>query len=303
MSRDAGIAPRLAADRRAVETELRRRLAAARGTPARLRRAMAHALFGGGKRVRPLLLLWCRDACRAAAKGRTASRAHAVAAAAAVEMIHTYSLVHDDLPAMDDDVLRRGRPTCHVAFDEATAILAGDALQALAFETLAGVPRHGTRLVELVARAAGPAGMVGGQVLDMQAAGAAPSPAMVRRIHLGKTARLIAAPLVAGGVLGGAGSRRLAALERAGLDLGLAFQAVDDVLDATATTEQLGKTAGKDARDGKVTLVTAAGVEYAARRAARLGRRAERTLAETLPDGPARARLLELARRLWRRNR
>jgi len=287
--------------RRAVDTELRRQLAAVQGMPARLRRAMGHSLFGGGKRLRPILLLWTWAACRSGTREPRPGRS-VLAAAAALEMIHTYSLIHDDLPAMDDDVLRRGRPTCHVAFDEATAILAGDALQALAFEILAGIRRHGAELVRIVARAAGPAGMVGGQMRDMEADRAdAVGATAVRRIHLDKTGRLIAAPLVCGALLADVPAAARRELERAGLDLGLAFQARDDLLDATATTAQLGKTAGKDAASGKATLVTTGGLEYAARQAQRRGRSGIRRLERTLPAGPRTERLLRLAHLLWTR--
>jgi geranylgeranyl pyrophosphate synthase len=294
----------LAEERRGVEEALRRLLAGEKGIPARLRAAMGHSLLGGGKRLRPILLLWTRDAVAARRRKTPVTREAALACACGLEMIHTYSLIHDDLPAMDDDVLRRGRPTCHVAFDEATAILAGDGLQALAFAVLA---RHGgavgAELVALAARAAGPAGMVGGQQEDLDAEGRAPDARLVRRIHLGKTARLLAAALEAGALLGGAARPRREALAAAGLDLGLAFQGVDDILDVTATSADLGKSPGKDAHAGKATWVAVEGLEAARRRAHRTGRRGLRALEANLPAGAARDRLLSLGAFMWNRDR
>lgn len=292
------VVDRLAADRRDVEAALRLHLRSERGAPDRLRRAMAHALFAGGKRLRPLLVLGAAEAC-----GGRRVRKHALAAGAALEMVHTYSLVHDDLPAMDDDDLRRGRPTCHVAFDEATAVLAGDALLTRAFGVAASVPRHGADLAVMLAAAAGQAGMVGGQQLDLDAEGQDLTPALVRRIHTGKTARLIAVALTMGACVGGAKERTLTDLEKAGLKLGLAFQAADDVLDATADTATLGKTAGKDERDAKPTWVRLEGVDKARRRTARLGREGTTLLAGALPTGAATDRLVALCRRLWDRDR
>jgi len=296
----ADLAAAMAADRRLVEAALKRHLAPAPGLPPRLRRAMAHSLLGGGKRLRPLLLLWSYDALRTR---RASPRADALSAAAALEMIHTYSLIHDDLPAMDDDDRRRGRPTCHVAFDEATAILAGDGLQALAFGVLAGVPRHGAGLVGIAAAAAGPAGMVGGQQEDLDAAGKPLTGALVRRIHAGKTARLVGAPLAMGALLAGGAPDVVAAADRAGRELGLAFQAADDLLDVEGSTAALGKTAGKDADQDKATWVRLEGVAAARARTARLGRGGTRRLRELLPPGPQGERLLALVRLLWERDR
>jgi len=296
----ADLTAALAADRRLVEAALRRHLAPAAGCPPRLRQAMAHSLLGGGKRLRPLLLLWTYDALRTR---RASPRDEALAAAAALEMIHTYSLIHDDLPAMDDDDLRRGRPTCHVAFDEATAILAGDGLQALAFEILAGIPRRGADLVRVAAAAAGPTGMVGGQQEDLDAARRDLTAALIRRIHAGKTARLIGAPLAMGALLAGRDAAAAAAADRAGRVLGLAFQAADDLLDVEGSTASLGKTAGKDADQDKATWVRLEGVDAARARTARLGRRGTRLLQGLLPPGPEGARLLALVRLLWERDR
>ncbi len=290
----------LAAARREIERTLRAELRGRRAGPPRLRQAMAHSLFGGGKRLRPILALWTWEALG----GRDGvPRDLVLRAAAALEMVHTYSLIHDDLPAMDDDVLRRGRPTCHVAFDEGTAVLAGDGLQALAFGTLAGCGPRAAELVALLADAAGPAGMVGGQQRDLDAEGQAVTAADVRRIHLGKTASMIAAALAMGGVCRGAGAATVDALLAAGRDLGLAFQGADDLLDVTATSEDLGKTPGKDAASGKATWVRTDGLDAARRRTRRHGGRGRRALAELLPDGSAADRLLALADYMWQRDR
>jgi geranylgeranyl pyrophosphate synthase len=298
-------------ERRAVERALRAELRGRAGIPIRLRRAMGHSLLGGGKRLRPILALWTWDALGARRgpaerDGRRhggVSRDLALRAAAALEMIHTYSLIHDDLPAMDDDVLRRGRPTCHVAFDEATAVLAGDGLQALAFEVLADCGPRAAELVNLVAVAAGPAGMVGGQQLDLDAEGTAVSSATVRKIHAGKTAAMIGVSLAVGGVCRGVDATTVAALGAAGRWLGLAFQGADDLLDVTASSATLGKTAGKDAACGKATWVRVEGLEVARKRTGRLGRRGRRDLLGLLPAGPASDRLCGLADYMWQRDR
>ncbi len=295
-----GLTEALKSERKIVDARLRQIMRGQRGVPARLRAAMSHSLFSGGKRLRPLLLLWTYDALSAR---RASPRGAALDAACAVELIHTYSLIHDDLPAMDDDVLRRGQPTCHVAFDEATAILAGDGLQALAFAVLAGLPRHGAALVALLATAAGPSGMVGGQQEDLDAEGQPLDTALIRRIHRGKTARLIAAPMAAGALLAGAGEDCADQVARAGLQLGMAFQAHDDLLDVEGNTDQLGKTPGKDAQAGKATWVRLAGVETARRRTVAYGRRGVRQLTECLPDNAQGALLLALGRLLWDRDR
>jgi geranylgeranyl pyrophosphate synthase len=291
----------LVSERKAVERNLRRLLTGEKGIPARLRVAMRHSLMGGGKRLRPILALWTWDALsRQSRRPRDA----VMAAACALEMLHTYSLIHDDLPAMDDDDLRRGLPTCHVAFDEATAILAGDGLQALAFCVLAraGGPLAGP-LVDLVGRAVGPAGMVGGQQKDLDAEGTAVNAAQVRAIHLNKTARLLAASLSCGALLAGAQAATLTGIEKAGLNLGLAFQGADDILDVTATTAELGKSAGKDEAAGKATWVRVEGLAAARRRTARLGKRGIAELGTHLVPGPARERLLTLAEMMWNRKR
>jgi farnesyl diphosphate synthase len=232
------------------------------GWPERLGAAMRHAVLGGGKRLRPFLLVET-----ARLFGRT-DRGPLVAGCA-LECLHCYSLVHDDLPAMDDDDLRRGRPTVHRAFDEATAILAGDALLTFAFEVMASeeVDRDAARRVALVAalaRAAGVAGMAGGQMLDLAAAH---SPGLgeaeIRRMQAMKTGALLAFAVEAGARLGGASPSERAALARYGNALGAAFQIGDDILDVEATAATLGKATGKDAAKGKATLVGALGLERA----------------------------------------
>jgi geranylgeranyl pyrophosphate synthase len=251
----------------------------------RLAEALRHAVLLGGKRLRPTLAC---AACEALGGPVDAG----VTAGAAVELIHAYSLVHDDLPAMDDDVLRRGHPTVHVAFDEATAVLAGDALQTLAFETLAGgahlagVPAAARlRMVATLARAAGAAGMVGGQALDMAATGPAGDldEAALGAVHGAKTGALIAAAVQLGALAAGADDDALAGLDVYGRALGLAFQIVDDVLDATVDTATLGKTAGADAAADKSTYVALLGVDGARSRADEVSRRALEALAP-LPD-------------------
>ena len=217
-------------------------------------------------------------------------------------MIHTYSLIHDDLPAMDDDVLRRGRPTCHVAFDEGTAVLAGDGLQALAFGVLADVGPRAAELVRLAAHAAGPAGMVSGQQLDLDAEGAPATATSVRRIHSGKTAAMISLALAVGGVCRGLDQAGVRELGKAGHWLGLAFQGADDLLDVTASSIELGKTPGKDAAAGKATWIRVDGLEGARRRTLRYGQRGRRQLAARLPEGEHGERLLDLADYMWQRD-
>lgn len=297
-----GLASRLAADRRSLEARLAALLHAETGTPPRLRAAMAHSLLGGGKRLRPLLLLWSYDACAEGRRRAAAlTRRGALDAACAVEMIHTYSLIHDDLPAMDDDDLRRGRPTCHVAFGEATAILAGDGLQALAFAVLARLGAGAAAAAAEIAGAAGPGGLVGGQQEDLLAPSRRLTPALILGIHRRKTAALIAAALAAGAALAGGPPRRVAAVRAAGLRLGLAFQAADDLLDVEGTPGRVGKGTGKDAAAGKATWVRLEGAAAARCRAKRLGERGQRELAAALPAGGAARRLVALAGRLWDR--
>ncbi|MET0261398.1 MAG: polyprenyl synthetase family protein [Rariglobus sp.] len=228
--------------------------------PARIHEAMRYSLQAGGKRLRPVLAL--------AASELFEPRASALPAAIAIECIHTYSLVHDDLPCMDNDDLRRGRPTAHKQFDEATALLAGDALLTHAFAVLAvnyaSDARLATALVRELADAAGGARLVGGQMQDLLAEKKTDATAAeLEFIHLNKTAAMLEASLVMGGLVGGADDAALAHLRSAGRHLGLAFQIIDDVLDATADSTTLGKTAGKDAKAGKTTYVSLHGIDAA----------------------------------------
>ncbi len=230
-----------------------------RNGPARLCAATDYTLAAGGKRLRPILVL-------AAADLFGAPEDAASAAAAAVEFIHTYSLIHDDLPCMDNDDLRRGRPTAHKQFDEATALLAGDALLTHAFLQLATIygdrPEICARLTYVLGHAASHLQLIGGQMEDLQAENnPAVTAEQLRSIHLKKTAAMIEASLVLGATVAGAGRDQVATLAAAGSNLGLAFQIVDDVLDATADTATLGKTAGKDAKAGKTTYVKLHGIE------------------------------------------
>ncbi len=237
----------------------------ARGTPPRLADAMRYAILGGGKRFRPFLVIECAGLFGVAPQA-------AVNAAAALECIHCYSLVHDDLPAMDNDELRRGQPTVWKAYDEWTAILVGDALQGLAFEILSAPASHGTpgiraELVHTLAVAAGSSGMVGGQALDLEAgtlqAAAKPDIAHVARLQAMKTAKLITAGCEMGAILGQAPPEQRAALKYYGELLGFAFQISDDLLDAEGSAADVGKATGKDAAAGKATLVSLTGVERA----------------------------------------
>jgi geranylgeranyl diphosphate synthase type II len=258
-----------------VEAELRRRFSAGRDIPAKLRAAMEHSLFAGGKRLRPAL-------CLAAAEVVGGRREDALPGACALEMVHTYSLIHDDLPAMDDDQLRRGKPTCHVTFGEATAILAGDALLTEAFAVLASSPADPGRVkraAAILANAAGAEGMVGGQQLDLDGEGRPATIKAATAIHLRKTAALIQGAALVGAVLAGSSGYEQQALGRYGQALGLAFQVADDVLDATSSAEELGKSPGKDRDQKKLTYVAAVGVAAARRQAAKLAREATAALA------------------------
>lgn len=256
--------------RQTVEAELERRMGKASLGPNRLAEAMRYSMFAGGKRLRPALVLECCEL----AGGRPQD---ALPCACAVEMIHTYSLIHDDLPAMDDDDLRRGRPSCHRAFDEATAILAGDALLALAFETASAITPASAALEVLrtLACAAGPRCLVGGQMLDMSIQGRTATLDDVDMIHEHKTADLIAACCRSGALV----ARRkpdakVAALERYGRFLGRAFQVADDILDVTSSAEELGKTPGKDVTAGKATYPSVVGLERSKRQARELAMQA-----------------------------
>jgi geranylgeranyl diphosphate synthase type II len=227
--------------------------------PSTIHRAMRYSLFAGGKRIRPLLAIAAAEAVSDAPVG-------VASAACALELVHTYSLIHDDLPALDNDDLRRGRPTCHKVFGDAMAILAGDALLTLAFQVLAqleGVPaERRIALVEELATASGTVGgMIGGQVNDLEGEGQFPTAHLLESIHRAKTGALLRASVRIGGIYAGASSVQLAALSEFGEHAGLAFQIVDDVLDVEQSSEALGKTAGKDAQQHKITFPAVYGLE------------------------------------------
>lgn len=249
----------LAESQALIEVELNNLLPASAGPPEKVHQAIRWSMFAGGKRFRPALLLATGQAFDAAIDGL-------IKTACAFEMIHTYSLIHDDLPSMDDDDLRRGRPTCHVRFGEATAILAGDALQTLAFRTIAEDERLdvATRvaLISELSRAAGtPEGMVAGQALDMEAEARQVKAAELEQIHRYKTGALIVAAARCGAIIGHASEAEIEAVTAYGSHLGLLFQITDDLLDVTASAEDLGKTPGKDAQSRKATYPALYGID------------------------------------------
>ena len=261
----ATLADTMARATQEVEQALDRLLPKPHGLNARVQEAMRYATFAGGKRLRPFLVLQC-------ARLYDVPESSALRAAAAIECVHTYSLVHDDLPCMDDDDLRRGRPTTHKAFDEATAVLAGDALLTAAFEILSDPATHPSgdvrcRLIARLAEAAGSNGMIGGQMIDMQAPTRAFDIDAVVTLQQLKTGALFAFSCEAGAILGEAGHAEEDRMRRYAADLGLAFQIADDLLDVTGTTEQLGKTAGKDIEQGKATFVSLYGIDEARKKA------------------------------------
>jgi geranylgeranyl diphosphate synthase type II len=299
------------ADRRAeVDAALDRYLPAPPACPPRVGEAMRYSLFAGGKRLRPILSLAAAEAV-AAANGDDPDLARALAlpAACALELIHTYSLVHDDLPAMDDDTLRRGRPTNHVAFGEGLAILAGDGLLTEAFALMAREPAvdadavlvvRKVRAIRIVAEAAGACGMVGGQAIDLEAAGGTTFDGEgLRAMHARKTGALIRASAAAGAVLAGASDNQLDAIERFASELGLAFQIVDDILDVEGASIELGKTAGKDAAAGKPTYPALFGLDRSRQMAAGCVQRA----LEALRGADLEGRLPDIARWTIARNR
>ena len=272
----------MAARLAAFEAAATAQLPAADRAPQRLHQAMRYAVLDGGKRVRPLLV-------DAAGEVVGAPEPALRAAALAVEYVHAYSLIHDDLPCMDNDVLRRGKPTVHIAFDEATAMLAGDALQAEAFQAIAEAPiAAGTRaaLMAELAAAAGTRGMCGGQAIDLAAVGSSMSRAELEQMHGMKTGALLRAAVRMGALAGAADPAVLAPLDRYAHAVGLAFQVVDDVLDVEATSQDLGKTAGKDAQQGKPTYVSMLGLSAARQWAERLRQDAHGAL-DTLPAAAA----------------
>lgn len=314
---DSSVRSLLASGVALTDASLERLLPSPDTLPHSIHRAMRHSVFAGGKRLRPIL---CMEAARMVA--RTAELPEGVAdLGAAIEMLHTYSLIHDDLPALDNDDLRRGKPTCHVVFGEAIAILAGDALQTLAFQTIATLSIPGETVVQIlrdvstaVSTGIGrfgelntglPAGMIGGQVVDIESEGVAPTAELVETIHRAKTGALITTSIVSGGLyaLGATGNvsapgKVIERLRTFGENAGLAFQIVDDVLDMTQSSEELGKTAGKDTATVKATWPAVFGVEQSRRDAAQLIADA---FAALEPFGEAAAPLKSLAQYLVER--
>jgi geranylgeranyl pyrophosphate synthase len=290
--RSSTLATFLVDTRAHVEKALERFLPRPPECPPLLAEAMRYSLLGGGKRLRPVLVIAAADAV---ARGAQASILDAaLPTACAVEFIHTYSLIHDDLPAMDDDSLRRGRPTLHTIYGDGMAILAGDALQGEAFALMAREPRSGdaalnarkVAAIQVVATAAAAAGMVGGQVVDLQAAGQVPNQRLalngesLRAMHLRKTGALIRASALGGAIMAGADAPQLAAIDQWGTEIGLAFQIVDDILDVEGDAAALGKTTGKDAARDKPTYTSLFGLEQARRMAADCATRAHAVLVD-----------------------
>ena len=276
-------------DRLAVDAQLERLMPGESVQPPSIHQAMRYSVFAGGKRIRPIL-------CLETARIFDAEIAHALYPGCAIEFIHTYSLIHDDLPALDNDDLRRGKPTCHKKFGEATAILAGDALLTLAFETIAAAPGPPERRVAIVTEIASAAGtvngMVGGQVADLEAEGKKVGPETLEYIHRSKTAALIRASIVAGAIAGGAADADVERLRRFGDNIGWAFQVVDDLLDVEESSTALGKTAGKDQAQKKATYPALYGLEKSRAIAADLEAKA---LAELDYYGERAARLGQVA--------
>jgi geranylgeranyl diphosphate synthase, type II len=258
----------LEAGRKLTDAALERLLPGPDERPSSIHRAMRHSVFAGGKRIRPIL---CMEAARAVC-GNLPDGIDELGAA--IEMLHTYSLVHDDLPALDNDDLRRGRPTCHKMFGEAIAILAGDALQTQAYQVLAQLKCSAEARVGIIAEIARQTGtingMIGGQVVDLEAEHKRPDAETLEYIHKSKTAALITASVVSGGMYAGAPGEHVEALRAYGEAIGLAFQIVDDILDVTQTSEQLGKTAGKDVASEKATYPALFGIEKSRQKAASL---------------------------------
>jgi len=262
--------------RKLADAALERLLPPAEERPASIHAAMRHSVFAGGKRIRPIL---CMEAGRLV-KGTLPAGIEDLGAA--LEMLHTYSLIHDDLPALDNDDLRRGRPTCHKVFGEAIAILAGDALQTQAYEVLAELqcsPEARVKIIAEIARGTGTVnGMIGGQVVDLEAEHARPDAETLEYIHRSKTSALITASLVSGGIYGGGNDQPVSALREFGQSIGLAFQIVDDILDVTQSSERLGKTAGKDLASEKATYPALFGLDESRKKAAALLESANRAL-------------------------
>ncbi len=272
-----------------VDAALQRLLPTPDTRPASIHEAMRYSVFAGGKRIRPIL-------CLEAARIFTADVAPALHPGCAIEFIHTYSLIHDDLPALDNDDLRRGKPTCHKKFGDAIAILAGDALLTLAFETIVGAPVHAdlrTKMVTEIATSAGTVnGMVGGQVADLESEGKGVGPEMLEYIHRSKTAALIRASVTAGAICAGASDVDVAKLRRFGDTIGWAFQVTDDILDVEESSAALGKTAGKDIAQQKATYPAVFGLERSHQIANELSTKA---IGELESYGARAARLREIA--------
>ncbi len=265
-----------------IEAALERYSDLGEGCPPRLKEALRYSLLAPGKRLRPILVLLATEACDGSIEA-------ALPAACAVEMVHAYSLIHDDLPAMDDDDLRRGRPTCHKAFDEATAILAGDALLALAFEVLAKniqPPALAAACCSTLAEAAGPCNLVGGQADDMDVRHSSGGADLLEAIHRRKTGALIQASLRLGGIITNAHPEKLSLLDQYGRLLGLAFQIIDDLLDVQSSEQSLGKRVAKDAQHGKLTFPAILGLDHSAQYARELTENACRVLAPGGPEPP-----------------
>jgi geranylgeranyl diphosphate synthase type II len=291
----------LRAGAQATDAALERLIPAAEMVPSSIHRAMRHSVFAGGKRLRPILAMEAARAIRTV-RGMDGLPDGIEELGAAIEMLHTYSLIHDDLPALDNDDLRRGKPTCHVAYGEAIAILAGDALQTQAYEVLAGMlcPAAATvQIIRLIAEATGTVeGMIGGQVLDLEGEGSKPTAESVDAIHRAKTGALIRVSIVTGGIYAGATAEDVERLTTFGRKAGLAFQIVDDVLDVTQDSEHLGKTAGKDLTSDKATWPAIFGIEASRQDAARLIKEA---FAALEPYGQAAEGLRTVARYLVER--
>ncbi|PLC51184.1 geranyl transferase [Pollutimonas subterranea] len=286
-----------------IEGVLEQVLPSAETVPEGLHHAMRYAVLGGGKRVRAALVYAAGEASLQTGSEASAQRIALDHAAAAVELIHAYSLVHDDLPCMDDDALRRGRPTVHVKFNEATAMLAGDALQPLAFELLGLMPIAPALTVQatqLLARSAGSLGMVGGQAIDCGSVGHALTGDQLQQMHRMKTGALLEASVLLGGIVAGASSATRAGLESYAGAIGLAFQVVDDILDVTSDTATLGKTAGKDAAENKPTYVSIMGLDGSRDLLRSLCDQAHSAL---LPLGPSAAHLAGIANYIVDRDR
>lgn len=282
---------------RTIDQTLQRLLPDDNSYPVSIHRAMRHSVFAGGKRLRPIL---CMEAARMTAGGAIPVGVDELGAA--LEMIHTYSLVHDDLPALDNDDLRRGRPTCHVAFGEATAILAGDALQTMAYQVLSRLKCRAeakAKIIEEIAVGTGTVdGMIGGQVVDLESEHAKPDAQVLEYIHRSKTGALITASVVTGGLYADASVEQVASLREFGRNIGLAFQIVDDVLDVTQSSAQLGKTAGKDTASDKATYPALYGIEPSLKKADEL---IEEGCAALAGFGERNATLIELAHFLVQR--